>query len=143
MNFGLLKCVFQSIALPADGTFKIDFVKVEFQKNTHLCYIFGQIKANNKDSWEILCLLDYIFIFYSGNYLLRKGKHCWLWLACFLASPTKIARLKKSCFDQQLSLSELRFSLGLVRISVQSDSAADPSVIFEGVLIQSNKCKES
>ena len=30
MNFGLLKCVFQSIALPADGTFKIDFVKVEF-----------------------------------------------------------------------------------------------------------------
>ena len=110
---------------------QFDFSK----KSLLLGYIFGPKLANNKVPCEILCLLDYIFIFYSGNYLLRKGKHCWLWLACFLASPTKIARLQKSCFDQQLSLSELRFSLGLVRISVQSDSAADTSVIFEGVLI--------
>ena len=40
MNFGLLKCVLQSIDLPADGTFKIDFCEIRVLKKCTLVLYF-------------------------------------------------------------------------------------------------------
>ena len=71
--------MYLSLTLSADVTFEVDFVKVEFLENKNLV-ISGPKLANNKDPCEILCLLDYIFVFYSGNYLLRR-------LCMFTLSP--------------------------------------------------------
>ena len=74
MNFGLLKCVLQSIDLPADGTFKIDFCEIRvLKKCTLVLYFWPKIGKLYRFLGNTMSFRLYCFPFFWK--LLTKGEN--------------------------------------------------------------------